>query len=94
MVARVWSKGTDLRPVALASWVQIPHHAPAIVAQSAERTPFKRVVVGSSPTVGTQSENDLKLKTAVVAQLVERTPFKRVVVGSSPTVGKRYIFLF
>ena len=49
----------------------------AVIAQSVERAPFKRVVLGSSPSNGT----------ALLAQSVERAPFKRVVVGSIPTQG-------
>ena len=52
------------------------------------------MVVGSSPTEGTGSENDFKLTTADVAQSVERKPFKLVAVGSSPTVGKQNFFNF
>ena len=57
----------------------------ADLAQSVERAPFKRVVVGSIPTVGTITRK--KFKTADLAQLVERAPFKRVAVGSIPTIG-------
>ena len=59
------------------------------LAQSVERTPFKRVVVGSSPTPGGSAKPLKKLKVTRLAQLVERTPFKRVVVGSSPTPGEK-----
>ncbi len=36
------------------SQVQVLYGAPARLAQLVERTAFNRVVVGSSPTVGTQ----------------------------------------
>jgi hypothetical protein len=59
----------------------------ARLAQSVERTPFKRVVVGSSPTSGDGDETTLKVSKTRLAQSVERTPFKRVVEGSSPSSG-------
>ena len=40
------------------------------LAQLVERTPFKRVVVGSSPTSGDSDETTLKVSTVLVAQLV------------------------
>ena len=51
------SKGTDLRSVAYASWVRIPLRAPTRLAQLVERTPFKRVVEGSSPSSGVKRGN-------------------------------------
>ena len=62
------------------------------LAQLVERTPFKLVVVGSSPTSGADSdETTYKSFNTRLAQLVERMPFKRVVVGSSPTSGARAV---
>ncbi len=40
------------------------------LAQLVERTPFKRVVVGSSPTSGDSDETTLKVSPVLIAQLV------------------------
>ena len=40
------------------------------LAQLVERTPFKRVVVGSSPTSGDSDETTLKVSPVLIDQLV------------------------
>ena len=47
-----WSKGTDLRPVALASWVRIPLRARGLVVSLIKTPPsnWGEIVTGQTPS--------------------------------------------
>ena len=67
-------RGAIQDPVLYASWVQIPLLPFARLAQLVERKTFNLVVVGSSPTAGTQGIGD---PNSSIAQSAERSAVTR-----------------
>ena len=71
------------------TWVRVPIGAYTRLAQLVERTPFKRVVVGSSPTSGEGERQSLGLEPEVSVEMEGHYPNKRCLTVLSEIRGER-----